>query len=268
MDCLSRIFGRSKPMIAMVHLPALPGRCGYDRQGGMSRIVDSIRYDLEALQRGGADGVMFCNEGDLPYSFQMSPAQVAAMAAAVGMVRSEIAVPFGVNLLWDPIASLAVAQATGARFVREVFTGAFESDMGLFNTDCAAAFDFRQNIGGEDIAIFDNICPEFSRSLAGRTVAERARIAEYFRADAILISGVAAGSAVNTAELAEAKGAVRHTPVLANTGVRLENVAQILRLADGIIVGTALKVDGNTWNPVDPARVAALAAAVRAAREE
>lgn len=267
MNCLGRIFGRTKPMIAMVHLPALPGRCGYDARGGMARIVDTIRYDLEALQGGGVDGVMFCNEGDLPYTFKMSPAQVAAMAAAIGQVRGEISLPFGVNLLWDPLASLAVAHATGAKFVREVFTGAYESDMGIFDTDCAAAFDFRKNIGGEDIAIFDNVCPEFAKSLAGRSVAERARIAEYFRADAILISGIAAGSAVNQSELAEAKGAVRHTPVLANTGVRLDNVEQILTVADGIIVGTALKVDGNTWNPVDPVRVKALAAAVRKVRD-
>jgi predicted TIM-barrel enzyme len=37
--------------------------------------------------------------------------------------------------------------------------------------------------------------------------------------------------------------------------VRLNNVADILEVADAAIVGTSFKVDGDTWNPVDPKRV-------------
>jgi len=266
MNCLDRIFGKPKPLIAMVHLPALPGRCGYDAAGGMRKIADTVRRDLAALRTGGVDGVMFCNEGDLPYTMKVDAAQAAAMAAVIAAVQGEIGVPFGVNLLWDPGASLAVANATGAAFVREVFTGAYESDMGIFNTDCAAAFDYRKNIGGEKIAVFDNVCPEFSRSLAGRTVAERAKVAEYFRVDAVLVSGIAAGSAVDLGDLSAAKAAVQTTPVLANTGVRRETIREILSVADGVIVGTALKVGGNTWNPVDPDRVKALMDTVREIR--
>ena len=44
-------------------------------------------------------------------------------------------------------------------------------------------------------------------------------------------------------------------PVLANTGVTVDNVADVLSVASGCVIGTHLKVDGNTWNPVDPERV-------------
>lgn len=266
MNCLERIFHCSKPMISMAHLPALPGRSLYDDSLGMAHIVDILRRDIDALQKGGVDGILFCNENDLPYGFTMGPAEIAAMASAIGQLKSELSVPFGVNMMWDPIASLAVAKATGGSFVREVFTGSFDSDMGVFNTRPQESFDFRRRIDGGDIAIFNNVSPEFSKSLGGRTIAERASMAEYFRSDAILVSGIAAGTAMPVSHLTEAKGAVKDTPVLANTGVRLNTVEDILSVCDGIIVGTALKVDGDTWNPVDPARVKAMADRVKQLR--
>ena len=104
---LRQLFGVSKPVIAMVHLRALPGRPRHDRAGGMRAIVDAARRDLRALQDAGVDGLLFCNEADLPYQLGVGPEAVAAMAAVIGAVRAEISRPFGVNLVWDPVASLA-----------------------------------------------------------------------------------------------------------------------------------------------------------------
>ncbi len=69
--------------------------------------------------------------------------------------------------------------------------------------------------------------------------------------DALLVSGVQAGVSADVNDLRAAKQAAEDTPVLANTGVTHGNVTQILQVADGIIVGTSLKVGGSTWNPVD-----------------
>ena len=44
-------------------------------------------------------------------------------------------------------------------------------------------------------------------------------------------------------------------PVLANTGVTADNVRDILSVASGCVIGTHLKVGGDTWNPVDRDRV-------------
>src|SRR5205823_10784192 len=125
----------------------------------------------------------------------------AAMAAAVGSLRPELRLPFGVDLLWDPHAALAVARATGAAFVREVFTGVFESDMGLIAPDLGDLAGYRHAIGGDEIAIFTNITPESSRSVSQRPVAERARGAAYAGVDALLISGPQAGVGPEMAEL-------------------------------------------------------------------
>ena len=176
------------------------------------------------------------------------------MAAVIGELRLSIRVPYGVNILWDAKASLALARATGATFVREVFTGVYESDMGLMAPALGDLAAYRDQIGASDVAIFDNITPEFSSSIGSRSVAERAKSASFLGVDAILISGPEAGVPFAMSDLRSAKEAVPQTPVFANTGVQAEQLPEILGIADGVIVGTSLKVDGITWNPVDPAR--------------
>jgi len=263
---LERIFGVSKPLIAMCHLRGLPGRPRHDAQAGMAGVYATLRDDVLALQEAGVDGLLFCNEHDLPYSIGVGVEVAAAQAAVIGRLHDELAVPFGVDLLWDPKSALAVARATGAAFVREVFTGVFDSDMGLLAPDFGELAGYRHAIGGDEIAIFTNVTPEFSRSVSGRTVAERARGAAFLGADALLVSGPQAGAPVNLAELKDAKESAGDVPVLANTGVTDQNAADILATADGVIVGTHLKVGGSTWNAVDPQRARNLVDIVRTAR--
>jgi uncharacterized protein len=263
---LADLFGVSKPVIAMLHLPALPGRPRHDRRASMRAIIDPVAADLAALQDAGVEGLLFCNEADLPYQLGVEPAAVAAMAAVIGAVRREITRPFGVNLVWDPVASLAVARATGASFVREVFTGVYESDLGLMRPDFGAIGAYRSGIGAASVAMFANITPEFASPLGHRTVAQRARSAAFLGAEALLVSGAITGEPTDLRQLREAKAAAPGTPVLANTGVTADSVAEVLAVADGVIVGTSLKAGGVTWNPVDPARAAAFMTAARQAR--
>jgi uncharacterized protein len=263
---LGDLFGVSKPIIAMLHLPALPGRPRHDRQAGMRPVIQAVARDLAALQDAGVDGLLFCNEADLPYQIGVGPEAVAAMAAVIGAVRREISIPFGVNLVWDPAASLAVARATGASFVREVFTGVYESDLGIMQPDFGTIAAYRSGIGAEQVALFANITPEFASSVGRRTIAQRARSAAFLGVDALLVSGAITGEPTDLTLLREARAAAGDTPVLANTGVTVGTLRDVLSVADGAIVGTSLKADGITWNPVDPVRAAEFMAAARRAR--
>ena len=265
MNRFEDIFGTRKPLVAMCHLAALPGTPAHDAAAGMDAIYERARRDLVALQDAGVDAILFCNEHDLPYSTSVGVAAATAQAAVVGRLRPLIEVPFGIDLLWDPRAALAVARATGASFVREVFTGVFDSDMGLLAPDFGRLAAYRHQIGADDVAIFTNITPEFARSVSGRPVAERARGAHFLGAEALLISGPQAGMSLDVSDLRAAKDAVPEAKVLANTGVGPENVKDLLAVADGAIVGTSLKVDRVTWNPVDPVRVRELVDLVREA---
>jgi hypothetical protein len=151
---------------------------------------------------------------------------------------------------------VAIACATGARFVREIFTGLFASDMGLWQPNAADALTLRRNLGRPDLKVFYNVNAEFAASLDTRPIELRAKSAVFSSlADAILVSGPLTGQAVDTSDLERVREAVAGTPVLANTGVRIDNVRDIFAISDGCIIGTHFKVDGNTWNPVDGDRV-------------
>jgi uncharacterized protein len=139
-------------------------------------------------------------------------------------------------------------------FIREVLTGVYESDMGLIAPSLGDLASYRDAIGALDVGLFGNITPEFASTIGNRTVAERARSSAFLGLDAILISGPEAGVPFVMSDLRAAKQAAPGTPVLANTGVTADRLAETLAVADGVIVGTSLKVDGITWNPVDPDR--------------
>ncbi len=265
---LAQRFGTPKPVIAMLHFPALPGRPRHDREQGRAHLVDVVGHDLETLQAAGVDGVLFCNEADIPYQLAVGPEIPAAMAAVIGELRSSVHVPFGVNILWDAKASLAVARATGASFIREVLTGVYESDLGMIAPSIGDLAGYRTAIGADGVALFDNISPEFSSAIGSRGIAERARGAAFLGVDAILISGPAAGVPFAMSDLRTAKDAVPDVPVLANTGVNAERLGEILAAADGVIVGTSLKVGGITWGQVDPARATHLMDTARSLRDK
>jgi len=170
-------------------------------------------------------------------------------------------------VLWDPMSSVALAAATGAAFVREIFTGTYASDMGPWTPDAGAAMRYRNRLGRRDLAMLYNVSAEFADSLDRRSLPDRARSAVFSSVpDAVLVSGAITGEAARMEDLEGVKRVLPDTPVLANTGVKHATVAEVLAVADGCIVGSALKVDGHTWNAVDPDRARDFMARVRACR--
>lgn len=266
-DWTEALFGVNKPIIAMCHLLPLPGDPYFDPGGGMAEVIAWARKDLIALQNGGVDAVMFSNEFSMPYQTRVHNVTVACMARVIGELLTDIRVPFGVNVLWDPNASLDLAVATGAAFVREVFSGVYASDFGLWNPDCGAIVRHQHAIGAGDVKLFFNIVPEAAQYLAPRPVAEIAKTTVFnHRPDALCVSGLTAGSQTDMHLLREVKEAVPDTPVFANTGVTVENVEAQLRVADGAVVGTTFKYGGIFENHVDQQRVQDFMDYVRALR--
>lgn len=269
MSWLKEVIGTEKAIIAMCHLDPLPGDPSYGTGCTMKKVIENARKDLLALQNGGVDAVMFSNEFSLPYLTQVETVTVAAMARIIGELKSDIKIPFGVNVLWDAECSLDLAAATGAKFVREIFTGVYASDFGLWNTNIGKTIRHQHKIGAGDVKLLFNIVPEAAKYVAERDIESIAKSTVFNnRPDALCVSGLTAGAETDAQLLKRVKSVVPNTVVLANTGVRYENVEQQLTFADGAVVGTTFKKDGVFENHVDEARVKRFMDKVRAFRGE
>src|SRR5436305_127543 len=99
-------------------------------------------------------------------------------------------------------------------------------------------------------------------SVARRAIADAEALADG-GVDGVIVSGTGTGKETEPARVKAVKAAAGEHPVFVGSGVTVESVGKRLQSADGVIVGTALKCDGDVAKPVDSARVAALVEAIR-----
>jgi len=262
-------FGRrmrlSRSLIGMVHLAPLPGSPRWS--GSMERVQAAALADAQALVEGGMDALLLENHGDAPFSpRRVEPATVAAMATvAAAVARAFPQVPLGINVLKnDGRAALAVAVAAGARFIRvNVHAGAVVADQGLVHSDAYALLRDRRLLDA-DVRLFADVQGKHAVPLAPVELEQEARdLVHRGLADGLVVSGKATGEATPVADVKRVRSAVPDTPLLVGSGATPETAAELLSIADALIVGTALKRDGRVGNPVDPARVRRLVDAAR-----
>ena len=257
----------TRAVIGMVHLRALPGSPRWD--GDMTGVLRVALDDARALAEGGADAIMVENHGDVPFTAgRVDAASVAGMAVAVAEIRRQVRLPIGVNVLKNDVRSaLAIAASTGARFVRvNVHVGAVVADQGILASEAHDTLRYRRLLG-VNVAILADVQAKHGVPLAPVPIEQEAR--DCFArglADGLVVSGVATGEPTPMSDLKRVRGAVPEAPLLAGSGASPETVAELLSVADGVIVGTAIKRDGRLSNPVDPERVRRLVAAARGAR--
>lgn len=269
------MFGTEKPIIAMLHLDALPGDPRFHYGDSMERVVEHARADLKALQEGGVDGILISNEFSLPYERHMSFVTPAAMAYVIGALKSEIRVPYGVDCISDGLATIELAAAVNAKFVRGTFSGVYVGDGGLYNNDFSQLLRRKAALHLDDLKMLYFINPESDRNLDTRPLADIAK-STIFKAhpDGLCISANAAGQDVDEGLIASVKEAAPDMAVLCNTGCRPDTIAQKLTYADAAVVGTYFKENGKLENEklenvrVDAARVKEFMAVVKALREQ
>jgi membrane complex biogenesis BtpA family protein len=265
------VFDVAMPVIGMVHLPALPGSPRCDMDGGFgkawSRIHSSVIADAKALAAGGVDAIMIENFGDVPFFPGNNPPHVLSLMTSIASsIRAETGKKIGINVLRnDGIAALAIAVASGASFIRvNVLSGARVTDQGVVEGAAHEIMRYRQQIGAGHVAVFADVQVKHSTPLGtaaplGQDVDDLCKRA---LADGIIVSGSGTGKPVDLDSLRATKVAADKHPVFIGSGATLENVNEISRHADGLIVGTAFKRGGSLEAPVDASRVAAFMAVV------
>jgi membrane complex biogenesis BtpA family protein len=252
-------------LIGMVHALPLPGSPRWD--GSMDRVVAAALADARALAEGGMDALLLENYGDAPFTpGRVEPATVAALAVVAREIRAALpAVALGINVLKnDARAALAVACAVGARFIRvNVHAGAVVADQGLVQSEAYGTLRDRRLLGA-DVRIFADVGGKHATPLAPVDLEQHARdLRHRGLADGLVVSGPATGAATDLADIKRVRGAVPNVPILVGSGATPDTAAELLSIADGLIVGTSLKRNGDVTAPVDPERVRRLVAAAR-----
>jgi len=232
----------------------------------MSAVVDSALADAHALVEGGMDALLVENYGDVPFSAgRVDAATVAAMTVAAREIRRALPrTPLGISVLKnDARGALAIACAVDARFIRVgVHAGTVVADQGLVESDAYATLRDRRLLAA-DIAIFADVHGKHAAALAPLDLEQHARdLTHRGLADGLVVSGPATGELTPLADLKRVRSAVPDIPLLVGSGVTVDTAAELLSMADALIVGTSVKRDGQVANAVDPERVRRLVAAV------
>ncbi len=265
----SDIFGRDRALIGMVHVQALPGTPRHAMP--LREIVAQAADEARLLADAGFDAILIENMHDVPYLRQnVGPEIIAAMTAVGDAVREEVSCPLGVQILAGAnSASLAVAHAVGAQFIRaEGFVFASIADEGLIDqADAGPLLRYRKQIGAENVRILADIRKKHcSHAITGDIdVGENAKAAEFFGADGVIITGIATGQAIKIDDLGCARVATK-LPLLVGSGVTPQSVEDLFAYADALIVGSWFKTDGLWSNPPDEQRVRQLVSAVKKCR--
>lgn len=253
-----------RALIGMVHLAALPGTPRHSLP--LARIVDLAVREAVLLDKAGFDAVLVENMNDVPYlRREVGPEIIAAMTCVTATVRAAVSCAVGVQVLAGAnAASLAVAQASGAQFVRaEGFVFASIADEGLIaDADAGPLLRYRKAIGAEHIRIFTDIKKKHTAHAltADISLAETAEAAELFGSEGIVVTGSTTGRPASLDDLAAAKEAV-DLPVLVGSGATAESLPALFRHADGVIVGSWIKEGGHWSAPIDPERTRRFVAA-------
>jgi membrane complex biogenesis BtpA family protein len=266
-NSLADIFRTPKPIIGMVHCWPMPGAPGYTGYG-MQTIIDHAKADTEALLSGGCDGVIVENMWDIPFraGAHIPPESIAAHAVVAAAVRSECHLPMGINLVHNGgVALLAIAIAARAEFIRVcMFTGAGVWDAGTFDEGCAAdLMRRRKELHAEDIKIIADVDKKHSVRFPGIDLATHIEWTRFFGADALIISGRMTGDAPDLGKVREAKALAGDRPIVIGSGADERNIGAFMTVADGVIVGSSIKRDGQIAEPVDAERVRRFIAAAR-----
>jgi membrane complex biogenesis BtpA family protein len=265
---LQAVWPEGKPLIGMVHLLPLPGSPRWG--GSMERVLERALTDARHLHEGGMQGILVENFLDAPFYGSVAPPEtVAAMSRIVASVCGAVDVPVGVNVLRnDARAALGVAAATGAAFIRvNVHTGIMWTDQGAIQGSAADTLRARVVLA-PDVAILADVLVKHATPPPGLTL-EDAAADSWGRglADGLVVSGSGTGKATELQHVHRVREAVPAAPVLVGSGVRIDAVGEVLAVADGAVVGTALTREDRAGSGVDPERVRRLVEAGGTAQE-
>lgn len=259
-----KIFGVDKPIIGCLHLTAMPGTPYFDKELTIEMQIERLKREATILMDLGYDAVVFANEADRPYLTEVGPEVIANYVRIVTEVLPIITVPYGCGVLIDAKATIAVANAIGASFVRTYVSNSYEGTFGSQTFNPGEIFRYRKHIEAEQVAVYTYFEAHAGICRDTRSVSEQ--IDSGFAAlpiSGMLIGGPRAGLPPEVSTMADVKNQFPDYPLILGSGSNENNIKELLEYADGVIVGTTIKKDGYLYNEIDYDRAKKLIDAAR-----
>ncbi len=253
-------FKKEKPIIGVVHLNPLPGSPCFD---SMNSVLNSALSDAKNLIEGGVDGLIVENYGDKPFVKEISDMTVSSLSVVIEKICELSDIPVGINVLRnDWKAALSIAKVLNLDFVRiNVYSGLNATSEGLIEGEAGEIQRFRES---NDIKCFimADIHVKHGKTIYPENIEEAAvETADRSLADALIVSGNRTGEEPDSIEIDKVKSKV-DTPVFIGSGLSVKNVDELMAKADGAIVGTYFKKDGEVENAVSLGKVKQLKSTV------
>ncbi|GAA0136978.1 BtpA/SgcQ family protein [Paenibacillus sp. YSY-4.3] len=271
MNILQELFPVKKPIIGMVHSLPLPGSPDFKKYN-LPDIYDYCVEEAMRLIEGGVDGLMIENAGDIPFvkSEYMGPETAACIAIIGERIRRETNLPMGVNIVANAaIQSIAATKAFGGQFVRvNQWANAYIANEGFVEGASGVALRYRSMLEGEDIHVFADVHVKHGSHaiVADRPIEELARDAAFFGASSLIATGFRTGDPTKVEEVfAVKKGS--DLPVLVGSGIDAGNCQELLKVADGAILGVSVKEPNLMSGKTNVAKLKEFMSRVRELRE-
>jgi membrane complex biogenesis BtpA family protein len=261
---LSSLFDTAKPVIGVIHLLPLPTSPRWG--SSLKEVINRAEQEATALAAGGVQGIIVENFFDAPFTKdRVDPAVVSSMSLIVHRVKQMVGIPVCINVLRnDGHSALAIASCVGAQFIRvNVLMGVMATDQGIIEGDAYKLLRYRRELGS-DVKIFADVLVKHSHPMSVPQITAAVHDTVHRGlADAVILSGWATGNPPTSKDLKEAKIACGNTPLLVGSGATWDNVPQLMEYADGVIVSSSLKRNGQIEQAIDPIRVGRFVDAVR-----
>ncbi len=240
-----------KIIIGMVHVRALPGTPNHNLN--INKIIEKAVEEAHIYEDLGLDGIIIENMHDIPYlKGKIGHEITAAMAVISSRITQAVEIPCGVQVLAaGNKEALAIALASGCEFIRvENFVFAHIADEGLIEGEAGELLRYRKNLNAEKIAILADVKKKHSAHsiTSDVSISEMVRSVEFFQGDGVIITGRSTADEPNLRDLEEAHSST-NLPVFVGSGITLENINKLWNTADGFIIGSYFKEDGD-WQKV------------------
>jgi len=251
----------SKPLVAMIHLPPLPGAGNYEGTP-VRAIRDRAVREASMLSDAGFDALLLQNTHDRPSSVGAPLETVTAMTAIAEAVTGVVSCPLGINLHKnDGPGAVAVAHAVGAAFVRvKVLVGATLGPEGIVQGNAEAVIKLRSKLRS-NIEVWADLGELTSVPIVDVAIDVLADwTARFGSADRLIVTEVDVARSAKSVSAARKGTSV---PILIGGRADPSSIGLALASSDGVIVGSYLHVGGKTTNDIDAQRVRELIEAAR-----